>query len=85
MNYQRESSNLVSWNTKFYILLAVLLGAFTLSSSGDEISLAVGAFIALFILLVVDLLEVVSHRYHGAWRVVKIGFAILLTLLILIG
>lgn len=81
----KNSESSISWNTKFYVLLASMMAVFTFISTEGEYALAAGSIIILLIVLIIDLFAVISHKYHKVWRIIKIIIAIILTLLLLIG
>lgn len=75
----------VSWNTKFYVLLAFFMALFAfLFGEYDDKALFAGSVIALCFVLMVDYYKIISIRYPKTWRLIKqvvIGLVILLTLL----
>lgn len=81
----KKVQNDVSWNTKFYVLLAGLMAAMAFFKSTDESNILKGSLIALFIVTIVDLLEIIYHRYTSAWKIIKILFVVGLFILVLIG
>ena len=75
----------ISWNTKFYVLLAFFMAFFAFLHGGyDDTALFTGSVLALCIVLLVDYYKIISSQYPQIWRVIKqivIGLVILLTLL----
>ena len=75
----------VSWNTKFYFLLAFLMVLFSFLMNGTETAFFVGAIISLIIVLIVDLYLILSKRYTNTWRVIKFIIVLIIVALTLIG
>lgn len=84
-NKPKSENKNISWNTKFYVLLAGLMTVFALSAGVDESNTIKGGLLALFIVTMIDLLEIIYHNYSRAWKVIKVSFFIILLLLIIIG
>jgi len=75
----------VSWNTKFYVLLAFCMIFFSYFMNGTETGIFVGAIISLIVVLLVDLYLILSKRYSSSWRIIKIILVIIIVALTLIG
>jgi len=75
----------VSWNTKFYFLLAFLMVLFSFLMNGTETAIFVGAILSLIIVLIVDLYLILSKKYSNTWRVIKFIIVLIIVALTLIG
>jgi len=75
----------ISWNTKFYILLAFCMILFSYLMNGTETGLFVGAIISLIIVLALDLYLILSKRYTKTWKVIKFMIVLIIVALTLIG
>jgi len=84
-NIFRSFNKEISWNTKFYVLLAFCMILFSYLMNGTETGLFVGAVISLIIVLMVDLYLILSKRYTKTWRIIKIIIVLIIVALTLIG
>jgi len=75
----------VSWNTKFYFLLAFCMVLFSYLTNGTETGLFIGAIFSLIIVLIVDLYLILSKKYSNTWRVIKFIIVLIIVALTLIG
>ncbi len=75
----------ISWNTKFYVLLAAIMVVFAFLSEGNDYSLIVGSIIALLVVWIIDYYVIVSRRYPKIWRIIKIAVISTLVILIILG
>ena len=86
MNNIFESFNKeVSWNTKFYVLLAFSMVVFSYLMKDTETGLFVGAIFSLFLVLIVDFYLILSKKYTKSWKVIKIILVMIIVALTLIG
>ena len=84
-NVFKTFHNEVSWNTKFYVLLAFCMVLFSYFMNDAELGLMVGAVVSLFIVLFVDLYLILSKRYSKSWKVIKYILLLIIIALLLIG
>ena len=75
----------ISWNTKFYVLLAFSMIVFSYLMKGTETGLFVGAVFSLLLVLIIDFYLILSKRYSKSWKVIKIIMVIIIVALTLIG
>jgi len=80
----KEFNSRLSWNTKFYLLLAVAFIISNLIFYSYENGLAISMVVSLIILLLVDAFMVFSKNHHTSWlTLVRILLTIIILLLIL--
>lgn len=75
----------ISWNTKFYVLLAFCMVVFSYFMNNTETGLFVGAVFSLVVVLAIDLYLILSKKYTKSWKVIKIVLVMLIVALTLIG
>ena len=75
----------ISWNTKFYVLLAFGMVLFSYIMNGTETGIFLGAIISLLAVLILDFYLILSKRYSSTWRIIKIILVIIIVALTLIG
>lgn len=82
-NFEDFNKN-ISWNTKFFVLLAFVTVIISFWLQGSPAAIVVGSVIALSLVLVVEYFQVFSLRHPKAWRVIKIiliGLVLMMSLL----
>lgn len=75
----------VSWNTKFYVLLAFCMILFSYFMKDTQTGLLVGAFFSLLLVLILDFYLILSKKYTKSWKVIKIILVMIIVALTLIG
>lgn len=75
----------VSWNTKFYVLLAFCMVLFSYLMKGTETGIFIGAVISLLLVLLLDFYLILSRKYSKSWRIIKIILVMIIVALTLIG
>jgi hypothetical protein len=75
----------VSWNTKFFVLLALGMVLFSYFFRGTETGLFIGALVSLVMVLILDFYLILSKRYSKTWRIIKIIVVMIIVALALIG
>ncbi|MDF1698427.1 MAG: hypothetical protein P1U56_21430 [Saprospiraceae bacterium] len=75
----------VSWNTKFYVLLALAMVVFSYVMNGTETAIFVGAIMSLLIVLLLDFYLILSKKYSKSWRIIKIILVLIIVAMTLIG
>ena len=82
---KKPLSKVLSWNTKFFVLLALTLVVVSYFYNDLEYSLAVGSFVALLVVLIVEYSQILSVRHPKTWRAVKFFVIMMVILLTLIS
>lgn len=75
----------LSWNTKFYVLLALSMLGLSFIADGTELGIFIAAIISLVLVLALDLYLILSNKYSRSWRIIKIVIVIIIITLTLIG
>jgi hypothetical protein len=86
-SFERFNAN-ISWNTKFFVLLAFVTVVISFGLGGSSEAIVFGSLVALSLVLIVEYFKVFSIRHPKAWKVVKIiliGLIMMLSLLSTIG
>ncbi len=79
-----EFSQKLSWNTKFYLLLAIVFIVTNLIFYPFDNGFAISMIISLSVLLLVDTFMVFSKNHHTTWtKFLRILITIIILLLIL--
>lgn len=84
-NIFKTFNNQVSWNTKFFVLLAFCMVLFSYILGGSETGVFIGAVVSLLLVLIVDMYLILSKRYNKSWKVIKIILVLIVLALTLIG
>lgn len=75
----------ISWNTKFYVILAILMVTFSFVFRDYEAGYFIGAVIALLCVLLLDFYLILSKKYTNTWRWMKIVIVVIILALTLIS
>jgi drug/metabolite transporter (DMT)-like permease len=75
----------ISWNTKFYVLLVILMVVFSYVFRDHDGGYFLGSVIALLCVLLLDLYLILSKKYTDSWRWIKIVIVITILALTLIS
>ena len=75
----------LSWNTKLFVLLAMVLVIFSFTSDNTQLGITIGSVVALLVVLVVDYFQIISRNHPKTWRNVKFILIALVILLTFIG
>lgn len=79
-----EFNQKLSWNTKFYLLLAIVFIIANVIFYRFDNGFAISMIIALTVLLLVDTFLVFSKNHHSTWiNLIRILITIIILLLIL--
>ena len=85
MNILKTFDKQISWNTKFYVILAILMALFSFLFRDQEAGYFLGALGAIFCVLLLDFYLILSKKYTNTWRWIKIIIVILILALTLIS
>ena len=86
MNKIRKTfHNQISWNTKFYVLLAFCTVFFSFLMKNTEAGLFAGAVVSLLVVLLLDLYLILSSKYTRSWKIIKYILVLVIVALTLIG
>ncbi len=83
-NSFKKFNQTVSWNTKFFVLMAFILVLVSFVFNENPMAITVGSMLALSSVLVLEYYEIFIHRHPKTWRIIKhliIGIIILLALI----
>ncbi len=75
----------ISWNTKFYVLLVILMVVFSYVFRDQDGGYFLGSIIALLCVLLLDFYLILSKKYTDTWRWMKIVIVIIILALTLIS
>lgn len=85
MNTLKSFNQDLSWNTKFYVLLASIMLVFAFFTEDTNNLLLGGSALALLSVWIVDYYKIVSRNYPKMWRIVKLIIISSLVILIILG
>ncbi|MBT8232194.1 MAG: hypothetical protein KJN84_06180 [Bacteroidia bacterium] len=75
----------LSWNTKFFFLLAFVLVTVGFIFQDTEMGISLGAILALLAVLIIDYYKILSVRFPKTWRAIKFIVVVLIIALTLIS
>lgn len=82
---QRSLDKILSWNTKYLVLVAFILVIFGFAFNNIELGLAIVSVIALSVVIIIDYFELLSNRHPITWKYIKFIIVAIVILFTLIG
>lgn len=82
---QRSLDKILSWNTKYLVLVAFILVIFGFAFNNIELGLAIVSVIALSVVIIIDYFELLAHRHPITWKYIRFIIVAIVILFTLIG